>query len=206
MNGFVKGLPQIKKSDILCDSPVFYVQTENSSAYEKNLLYSHDAIEITLIFQGAGIHRIQDRDIPCKAGDIYVVNANIPHGYFVTEGEAPLLVKHLIFDPEILYPRDSQKNCFGIFSNNSIAEYAMLNSKTLKRINELISLILEENEKREDEWQNSISAHITLLLITLGRYINNTVKSLSAFCFFGVEPVSNVQEMPSGSKSLESVS
>ena len=51
------------------------------TVYHEEQLFSNLAIstlfEIALIVSGAGIHRVIDKDIPCKSGDIFVMPPNV---------------------------------------------------------------------------------------------------------------------------------
>ena len=111
---------------------VFNVYTPDLSFSQ---LYTHDMIEISVVVKGFGIHQISNQVIPCKEGDAYVVLADIPHGYFVNNENDTLIVRRLYFDVRDWFDADvcnpeSRRFCYGIFSDNSVSSYAMLNAKT----------------------------------------------------------------------------
>ena len=53
-------------------------------------LRAYDTVEIALVTRGAGIHLVLDQPIPCRAGDIFITQANTPHSYLL-ENEGDLL-------------------------------------------------------------------------------------------------------------------
>ena len=105
-------------------------------------LYTHRVIEISMVASGNGIHRVFNQAIPCKVGDIYILNANVPHRYFAAERGERLTVRRLLFDPKDWFDRDialptGSRFCYGVFSENSMAAYAMLTQRVLERIESL---------------------------------------------------------------------
>ena len=146
-------------------------------------LYTHDVIEISFVERGSGIHQIANQSIPCMQGDVYVIHHNIPHGYFLASKQDELVVRRIQFnvgdwfDSDVAAP-DSNRFCYGIFSDNEQCACAMLNSKTLSEVEALFDAIASELEQKRDEWQDSIKASLSLLLITLGRYMNGAIKNI----------------------------
>lgn len=146
-------------------------------------LYAHDVIEISFVERGSGIHQIANQSIPCTQGDVYVIHHNIPHGYFLASKQDELLVRRIQFDigdwfeSDVAAP-DSNRFCYGIFSDNEQCAYAMLNAETLCKVDVLFDAIALELEEKRDEWQDSIKSNLALLLITLGRYMNGAIKNI----------------------------
>ena len=149
-------------------------------------LYTHDMIEIAIICEGTGVHQISNRIIPCKEGDAFVVQKNVHHGYFCMEQGESLTVKRLRFsledwfDGEVISP-DSTRFCFGVFNEGAASSYAMLNSQTKKDIFSLCDAIEREASEKKSEWQECAKAHLTLLLVSLGRYVNRAIKNVPVF-------------------------
>ncbi|MBQ8340955.1 MAG: cupin domain-containing protein [Clostridia bacterium] len=56
-------------------------------------------LTVAMVLTGHGTHRFFGQDIPCNAGDIYVVPPGIPHSFLCTEEAAPMTVRCLKFDP-----------------------------------------------------------------------------------------------------------
>ena len=146
-------------------------------------LYSHKAIEISMVVGGSGIHRVLGQAIPCRVGDIYVLNSGIPHRYFAGEDGETLVVRRVLFEPKDWFDGDviqptSAGFCFGVFSENSILAYAMLTQHILNRINSLCDAITIEALEKKSEWKVAIKADLSLVLITIGRYVNRAIKNV----------------------------
>ena len=102
-------------------------------------LYRQRAIEISMVVAGSGVHRVFNQAIPCKVGDIYILNTNVPHRFFASEEGERLTVRRLLFDPKDWFERDiAQSNgahfCHGVFAENSVVAYALLTQRVMERI------------------------------------------------------------------------
>ena len=61
-------------------------------------LKSEARFEISLVVSGVGIHRVLDKDIPCKAGDMFIIPSGVPHGYFLESAEDQLVHLRAAYD------------------------------------------------------------------------------------------------------------
>ena len=101
-------------------------------------LDTYDMPEVGIVTHGSGVHRIINRAIPCKSGDIFILNSGVPHKYFANNDEDAPKVLTIRFDPEEWFGgSESGMGCYGVFSESSIVAYAMLNSKTKAEVIEL---------------------------------------------------------------------
>ena len=172
------GAALIRQDVFRCDR----VYDDNISVTE---LYSHKSIEISMVVGGSGIHRVLGQAIPCRVGDIYILNSSIPHRYFAAEDGESLIVRRLLFEPkdwfagEVSVPTSS-RFCFGVFSENSVSAYAMLTQRVLEKINSLCDMITIEALEKKSEWRAAIKADLSLVLITIGRYVNRAIKNIPA--------------------------
>ncbi len=148
---------------------------DSASAYARGLP------EIGIVESGSGVHRVHGQDFPCRAGDAYVVNGNVPHGYFPTEEGGTLVVQRLRFDPTLLDGEaamaESARYCYGVFSENAAVSYARLNGQMQKEAFSLLRAIGEELAEVKNEWREAARAHLSLLLISLSRYVGGAIKN-----------------------------
>ncbi len=158
-----------------------------NSVYDDNvcfsMLYSHMPIEISIVVNGYGIHNVLGQAIPCKAGDIYVLNSNVPHRYFAAEDGEGMTVRRLLFDPKDWFDEDisqttSPKFCYGVFLENPIAAYAMLTQRMLDRILSLCDAVTIEILEKKSEWHNAVKSYLSLIMISLRRYVNAAIKNI----------------------------
>lgn len=169
------------------DAPLHLEETVYDQVYDPEMVYSRlslsSRVEVGLVLAGSGIHRIVNQEIPCREGDIFIVNSNVPHGYFVSETGTALTVRSLRFHPRDWFDGDAGAAgdphlCYGVFRDNSATAYAMLNAKTLEEVNGNIDTIATELSEQKEEWESAIKAQLSLLLITVGRYINYAIKNI----------------------------
>ncbi len=170
-----------------CDS-LMIENRATEAVYTPDTVYSRltpsPFVEIGLVTSGNGIHRIINKELPCSEGDIFIVNANVPHGYFASESGTPLTVRTLLFQPTDWVDAEAgiasdPHFCYGVFQEGSSAAYALLNAKTQDEVVNSMDRIETELKEAQGDWECAVRAHLSLLLITVGRYINDAIKSTS---------------------------
>ncbi|MBO5649086.1 MAG: helix-turn-helix domain-containing protein, partial [Clostridia bacterium] len=168
----------IKKSDCLEYSPVCVVRDicrePDTAARGLSSLHQHSFIELSYIIDGCGSLRIWNEAYPIRQGDLYVMNAAVPHGYFSHEEEPPPLVGSLFFDPHDLFDSKineigGQNYLFGLFAHNNFAVHLSLKSKQLDSVIHTVDSIEEELACLASGWQDAVRARLTLLLLTVRR-------------------------------------
>lgn len=148
-----------------------------------SMLYSHVPIEISIVVSGYGIHKVLGQAIPCKAGDIYVLNSNVPHRYFAAEDGKDITVRRILFDPKDWFEEDmaqaaSPNFCYGVFSENPIVAYAMLTQRLMDKLQSLCDAAAIEILEKKSEWRNAVKAYLSLIMISLKRYVNTAIKNI----------------------------
>ena len=123
-----------------------------------------DEVELSLVVEGNGHHRLLNETLDCRPGDLYLLNGAVPHGFYAAEGEE-LVVQTLRF-------RSAEHSCLGVFPEGVPVAYALLNAKALVRVKELLADIQKEIEERSSCWETAAEAYLSLLLISVERYIN----------------------------------
>jgi len=147
-------------------------------------LESNDMFEIALVVSGSGIHRVLDKDIPSKQGDIFVIPPHTPHGYFIEKENDDFAIRRLFWNMNDWFSGEcanhsSHRYCYGIFRENSTLGYAVLNATVFDNLCYLWGIIENESEMRKDEYKDAIRGVLSYFLITISRYINSSVKNLS---------------------------
>jgi len=181
-----KNTSRLTKNDLMHDAPVCQFTTVCKQSYRSDIsyehLYSHDIPEISMVISGNGVHHILNKAFPCKEGDIYIINSDVPHGYFNADG-SELVVRHLLFDVKYWFegniadPADP-RFCYGVWGDSAITAYAMPSAYSKNIIEGLFESIEHELTEKKHEWREAIRAHLSLLLITVGRYVNGAVKNI----------------------------
>ncbi len=178
---------RLTKAVLLKADPICQETTAFRKIYDSNVvfsdLYTHDVLEIGLVVSGNGVHRILNQDIPCKAGDIFIIHPDSPHGYFSSEPDESLIVRRLWFDASdwfegpVATPNDP-RYCHGVFCDSAITAYAILTGRTQAEINGYYNAIALEISEKKQEWREAVKSHMTMLLITVGRYVGGAIKNL----------------------------
>lgn len=61
---------------------VYVNRSDESWQQYMNVLHRHDFIEIAYIVSGRGIHQVGDRQYRTRAGDLFIINHDVAHGFF----------------------------------------------------------------------------------------------------------------------------
>jgi len=138
---------------------------------------NNEAIEITVVTEGSGFHRIMNEQTECHVGEMYVFGGGVPHEYFASNENLPLSVVSLSFKVSNVLKgeaanRSSRKYCYGIFRDKAPISYALLNSEAMLRVTSTFNGIQTELEHKNNCWQDAVCAMLRLLMIYLGRYVN----------------------------------
>ena len=147
------------------DALVFLNTTVHEEIYHSALsrLGVNDLVEISLVLQGNGLHRILNETSECHAGDIFMLQGGIPHGFFAkSENEKPTVCT-LSFSPSTILEGEqaepeSDQFCCGIFRDKLPFSYAMLNAQAIQETTKLIHSIADELSARHLSWQTAIKA------------------------------------------------
>ncbi len=177
-------VPQSASDDVSVRQNVTAFSDIYCPGSSQNRVYSHTAVEIGIVLSGEGTHLILEQAIPCTAGDAFIIGPGVSHGYFAQNTGEKLEVHRLLFDPVHWFDGpfadpESDRFCGGVFEDGLNIGCAVLTKKTVKQLLELCGQITEEMESRKREWREAVKAHLSLVLILLGRYVGESVKNIS---------------------------
>lgn len=171
-------LSLLKKEEWLKDSPVCSNVAVCEKIYSEDValsqLHFHEFVEISVVVDGSGIHRILGEAVECGVGDVYIINTGVPHAYFAKNDKEKPTVCNLLFDPSDVFTGDiaSSENpcyCYGVFKENALTAYIRLDCDMLDDIKNILTRIENEALKKQPQWQASVRAYLENLLICLGR-------------------------------------
>lgn len=158
-----------------------YMETTYESVYNEDVALSqlpvNEMLEIGLVTDGHGVHRILNEETECHEGDVFILNSGVAHEYFAKSEEEKPTVCRLRFHVGDWLEGDcadynSPRFCHGVFRDNVPISYSVLNSKAFSEVLKMFLSIEAELTAKETEWESAVQAHLKLLLITLGRYVN----------------------------------
>ncbi len=145
-------------------------------------LCAHSFLQMCRIVEGNGVHVVFDQAIPCKAGDVFIVPPNTPHGFFFAEDGEGMAVNQLLFDAAEWFDGElaqvsSPRYCYEVLGDRAAIGYAMLNDSMQREFDGLLDRIECELAEKRQSWQDAVRAYLTQLLISVGRYINCSIKN-----------------------------
>lgn len=167
--------------DFLKENLVFQNTTVYETVFNPDLPFSHlnmsEYIQLSVVVAGCGIHKILNEADECHTGDMYIIGSGVHHGYFAKSKEDRPTVCTLMFNPAQLFTGkwadpDNTHFCYGVFRDQVPVSYAMLNSSTMNEFVTGFQAIADELAQKEMEWQTAVKSKLTILLISIARYIN----------------------------------
>ena len=182
------GIKRLSTASLLRDTPIYFdvisfgAGEENALAHPK--IFVNGLIEIDVVVAGKGNVHILGQNIPCEEGDVFMIPSGIPHELLLADDSEALEVRRFLLDlgdwlDREVAAQESDKYCYGAFHDNTVISCARLNTHTLMKVNGLLDGIVYELTERGNEWECSLKAYLSLLLITLGRYVSNTIQNIS---------------------------
>ena len=137
-----------------------------------------DCVEIDLVTSGTGIHNVCGQKIPCRAGDIFILSQGVTHFYDECDG---ILVKRLCFLPQEYFSGvyaqiGNIQYCHGVFCEGADICCATLDRHTFEKISYLFDSVETEKQNVAIGLNEAVSAYLTLILITVSRYVNGALK------------------------------
>ncbi len=177
---------KLKKEEWLKENPIFQnvVPCDNlfNPDFSLSQLHFHEFLEVSIIQEGSGIHRIWNKVFPCKKGDVYILNAGVPHEYFVRDQADKLIIHNLLFDAndwfdgELAFP-DSPRFCYGIFDEDLLWAYVYLKSRSMEKVKRIYQAIEKETAEKNPEWKEAVKAQLILLLIVIRRHLAESAEN-----------------------------
>jgi len=140
-------------------------------------LYVCDAVQLSVVVDGCGIHKVLNEATECHAGDMYIIGSGVHHGYFAKSKDEKPTVYSIRFCPAQLFGKqwadpDSTHFCYGVFPDRVPVSYALLNSNAMRTFLESFKAIGEELTQKDMHWQAAAISQLKLMLISVARYIN----------------------------------
>ena len=173
-------------------------------------------VEVDLVVRGRGLHRIPNQVVPCREGDVCFLLPGTEHCYESEESFDGPTVCRLLFDPAAFLRGDVAQVdhaafCYGVFCEGATVSYAALNKQTREEIEPLLRGILWETQTLRPDWNCAVGSYLSLLLITLSRYVSGAIRtctdtSLKDRCLVSAVLRKVNEEFSSPALTLDSIS
>ncbi len=192
------------KDEYLSDMPVF-LNFNNVDFFEGVTFHAHEYIEISYVYEGEGFHQLRDEVQECKKGDVFIIDQNVPHCFFIThEQEKPhMAVKNLLFVPEFIYNEDYDNHDIidiyrqfmsDVFSCDNAAIKTSLNYEQREFYENIYNQIKYETENKDKGFLTMMNAQINVLLIQLMRFLEHNASNNITYHFSNKNIIENMME------------
>ena len=74
--------PTLTGKSLFRENELVYVNRSDELKQFDGIMHKHDFIEIAYVILGKGLHVVGDHKFNTKKGDLFIVNYDIPHGFF----------------------------------------------------------------------------------------------------------------------------
>ncbi|PWM22395.1 MAG: hypothetical protein DBX53_04395 [Clostridiales bacterium] len=165
----------------VCESKAYFSGEEPFNIHRTEVsqvcLHTHDFIEIAYIENGSGIHILGNQKQQTQQGDLFIMNANIVHGFLTSGGKNKLGVINCIFRAEFL--DDALAGCgddflgafYRIFFKSFLSVngenpgYLRLSGGTGACLQQFLLQMYGEYNRKAKGYEAAVRACLTLLLI-----------------------------------------
>lgn len=95
--------PTLTGKSLFRNNELVYVNRSDELKEYNGIMHKHDFIEIVYVILGKGLHIVGDHKFNTKKGDLFIVNYDIPHGFFPDpSGGTEPVVYNCVFMPNFL--------------------------------------------------------------------------------------------------------
>lgn len=140
-------------------------------------IHAHDFAELVIITEGQGMHQIEGDSYAVKAGDVYVIKGDTPHGFNDVE---QLKLYNIMYLPDDIFLQfDELKKMPGFQAlfilepfyrhDHEFQSKLVLNKGELNYVKNILSTIIPEYEEKKPGFKSLLKAYLTILLVYLSR-------------------------------------
>ena len=155
-------------------------------------MHTHtDFSELVFVLNGTATHVVEDEEFFIKKGDVFVISANTPHGYFNLNNFG---ICNIMFNSNYIMNIDNDIQHSAGFHALFVIEPLMTKSRSFQSrlklrlpdfeaFQELIDKIINEYTNKHDGWKSAVRGYFTVMLVMLSRLydFSESVDSMSAF-------------------------
>ncbi len=201
--------PLLRGSRLFRPGVQVYVNRSDEAFSEyMGISHRHDFLEIVQVVSGHGLHRVGEREFLTTPGDLFIINHNVPHGFFPPTPDEPLdlVVYNCVFKPSFLdasllgadqFAEIAQSYLFRSLFPASVQPDAdiRLSGTELETFGSLFETMHREYREQKLGYVEVIRANLILLLLRMFRLLSDSAVTAS---LDGTDQDSD-QPMPIGS-------
>ncbi|HZK27760.1 MAG TPA: AraC family transcriptional regulator [Thermoclostridium sp.] len=181
--------PTLTGKSLFRENELVYVNRSDELKQFDGIMHKHDFIEIAYVILGKGLHVVGDHKFNTKKGDLFIVNYDIPHGFFAdpNDGTEPI-VYNCVFMPKFLdssllgsmYFQDISSSFLfkSIFPEESPKNADLrLKGTEYRDIGDLFHKMYEEYKNMNKGYIEIIRAYLIELIVKIFRLMDNNRQS-----------------------------
>lgn len=183
----LSSVAKLKGENLFRDGIKVYCNRSDELTEYNGVLHSHDFIEICYVISGHGYHRLQDQTYKTSSGDLFVINGNIPHGFFPQENgnDFPLIyncafttefLDHTLFDSaDISSLIHSALFEWAAPKDMKASPYISFQGTHYNEIGEIFERMHKEYRFMKKGYPDIIRAYLIELLVKIFRFMDETL-------------------------------
>jgi hypothetical protein len=170
--------PIIEGAQLFRNNELIYLNKSCELIAYGGKMHKHDFLEIAYVLSGEGAHCVGDLTYETIKGDLFIINYDIPHGFFSIPGKESPVVYNCVFRPEFL-----DLNLFSSVNFEDISTSFLVKSLSLDQleIEEIFSKMYREYNAQKNGYYDLLRAYLIELLVKIFRYsqktLDNTISS-----------------------------
>lgn len=184
----MENCPILKGDMLFRENELVYINRSDELEEYCNVMHRHDFIELVCVISGFGIHRVEGREYETTKGDIFVVNCDIPHGFFPgLDSREPLIMYNCVFMPQFLdislFSASHFEEITSSFLFRSLVPDNFTPKPDLKlsgakffEISELFEKMYLEYKQRNNGYIDIIRAYLIEIIVKIFRYAPESTK------------------------------
>lgn len=177
--------PLLKGDTLFRENEYVYINRSDELPEYCNIMHCHDFIEIACVISGSGLHFVGGRQYETGRGDLFVINSDMPHGFFPKEeGAQSPVVYNCIFMPQFLdlslFSASNFEDITSSFLFKSIFPDDFMSNPDLKlsgaRFHEICDLfgkMYTEYRQTKQGYLDIIRAYLIELIVKIFRYMDD---------------------------------
>ena len=182
----MKNYPVLMGNMLFRENEFVYINRSDELKEYCNVMHSHDFIELACVISGCGIHKVADKEYETAKGDMFVVNCDVPHGFFHSQDTGnPIIVYNCVFMPQFLdlslFSASHFEEITSSFLFKSLSPDNFTPKPDLKlsgtrffEISELFEKMYLEYKQRNNGYADIIRAYLIEIIVKIFRYAPET--------------------------------
>lgn len=177
--------PVLKGNSLFRNDELVYINRSDELKEYMGIMHKHDFLEITYVIEGEGVHIVGEEQYDISKGDLFVINYDVPHGFFPKPGSAKApVVYNCSFMPGFIDSNLFSSNNFQdivssfLFKSLFPEEYRpspdlKLHGIEFNEIGELYNKMYLEYKGMKKGYHDMIRAYLIELFIKMFRLMEN---------------------------------